>query len=89
MLICTKGGTVFFILTHLGHKRTQGHGRRKGTTGARDVYERCTRGAVMWALKWKRVFFILTHLGHWRQSCTRGAREGHERGTKGAGNEHR
>ena len=63
MLIYTKDGTKFIILTHLGHG--------------------CTRGALM-GNKWKRLFFILAHLGHGWDSCTRGAREGHERGTRGA-----
>ena len=67
----TKGDTVFFILTRLGHGwdtvGTRGHWRHRCTRGAREGHERCTRGA---------------REGHKRG--TRGAREGHERCTRGA-----
>ena len=67
----TKGDTVFFILTRLGHGwdtvGTRGHWRHMCTRGAREGHERCTRGA---------------REGHKRG--TRGAREGHERCTRGA-----
>ena len=67
----TKGDTVFFILTRLGHGwdtvGTRGHWRHRCTRGAREGHERCTRGA---------------REGHERG--TRGAREGHERCTRGA-----
>ena len=74
----TKMETVFFILTHLGHRDT-------GTKGAQEVHERGTRGALT-GTKMETVFFILTHLGHrdnWHQRCTRGARKVHERCTHG------
>ena len=38
-LHCTKGGTAFVILTHLGH------GFRRCTRDAREGHETCTRGA--------------------------------------------
>ena len=67
----TKGDTVFFILTRLGHGwdtvGTRGHWRHRCTRGAREGHERCTRGA---------------REGHERG--TRGEREGHERCTRGA-----
>ena len=60
----TKGDTVFFILTRLGHGwdtvGTRGHWRHRCTRGAREGHERCTRGA---------------REGHKRG--TRGAREVH------------
>ena len=65
----TKMETVFFILTHLGHRDT-------GTKGAQEVHERGTRGALM-GTKMETVFFILTHLGH-RDTGTKGAQEVHE-----------
>ena len=60
----TKGDTVFFILTRLGHGDIGAIGAQevheRGTRGAREVHERGTRGA---------------REGHERG--TRGAREVH------------
>ena len=72
----TKGDTVFFILTRLGHGwdtvgTRLGHGDI-GAIGAQEVHERGTRGA-------REV----------HERGTRGAREGHERGTRGAREVHR
>ena len=88
MLICTKGGTTFIILTHLGH------GRRRGPRGAREVHEKCTRGARevhSWARNgngyypfWHTWDKVRTRLGHgWNTAGTR-APKVHKRCTREA-----